>query len=289
MNPAAFTYHKVASLDEAIGLLESHGMEAKVLAGGHSLLPIMKLRLVEPEHLVDIGEIGELQGIEVAGGVLRIGALTTHRQLERDAHVATHAPLLAETAALVGDRQVRNRGTLGGALAHADAAADYPAAVLALDATMIARGPNGQRRIAATDFFVDLLTTSLEASEILTEIEIPMSAARAGANYQKLANQASGYAVVGVAAFIALGEDGRCTDIRVGITGAVPSARRAAATEAALRGQALEELTLTAAAGLAADGLDVLDDLHASAEYRGRVLVGLTRRALNAAVERARG
>jgi carbon-monoxide dehydrogenase medium subunit len=173
VNPAPFTYHKVGSLDEAIRLLGAHGADAKLLAGGHSLLPIMKLRLVEPEHLVDIDGVSELRGIELVGDRLRIGALTTHGQVERDPLVRRLAPLLAETAGQVGDRQVRNRGTIGGALAHADAAADYPAAILVLDATIVARGPAGERRIPSGDFFVDLLTTSLSPDEIVTAVEVP--------------------------------------------------------------------------------------------------------------------
>lgn len=287
MNPAAFTYHKVGSLDEAIGLLDAHGEDAKVLAGGHSLLPIMKLRLVEPDHLVDIDGVGELRGIDLAGDVLRIGALTTHRQLERDPLVGQHVPLLAETAAQVGDRQVRNRGTIGGALAHADAAADYPAAILALDATVVARGPAGERRIAAGDFFVDLLTTALAADEILTAIEVPVMTAGSGGSYQKLANQASGYALVGVAAMVMVDGTGRCVEARIGVTGALAAARRASETENLLRGKAADGAAIVAAAARAGEGLDLLDDLHASAEYRQRVLVGLTRRALTSAVERA--
>ncbi|MBA3414450.1 MAG: xanthine dehydrogenase family protein subunit M [Chloroflexia bacterium] len=288
MNPAPFTYHKVGSVDEAIGLLGAHGADAKVLAGGHSLLPIMKLRLVEPDHLVDIGGVGELRGIARSDDVLRIGALTTHHQLERDPLVGEHALLLAETAGLVGDRQVRNRGTIGGALAHADAAADYPATILALDATIVARGAAGERRIAAPDFFVDLLTTALEPDELLTAIEVPVLPVGSGGSYQKLANQASGYAVVGVAAVLVLDDAGRCAEARVGVTGAVAAGRRAAETENALRAQELSAAVLHAAAARVADGLDLLDDLHASAEYRRRVLVGLTLRALTSAAERAK-
>ena len=287
MNPAPFTYHKVGNLDEAIGLLGAHGADAKLLAGGHSLLPIMKLRLVEPEHLIDIDGLTELQGVEAAGDRLRIGAMTTHGQVERDPLVRQHAPLLAETAAHVGDRQVRNRGTIGGALAHADAAADYPAAVLALDATIVARGPSGERRIPSGEFFVDLLTTSLSADEIVTALEVPALPAGSGGSYQKLANQASGYALVGVAAVVTLDQANRCLEARVGVTGAIASAQRAVATEELLRGAMLDEGAIQAAAQQAAASLDLLDDLHASAEYRQRVLIGLTARALRTAVDRA--
>lgn len=291
MNPAAFEFHRASSVDEAIGLLREHGEGAKLLAGGHSLLPVMKLRLAEPAHLIDISHLGDegLRGVRVEGGTLRIGALTTHQQVESAPLLQARCPLLAETAGRVGDRQVRNRGTIGGALAHADAAADYPAAVLALEAEMVARGPRGERTIAAADFFAGFLTTALAADEVLIEIRVPASGPRTGASYQKLANQASGYALVGVAALISLNEDGTCGAVRVGITGAADTPRRATATEEALKGGMLDEATIGTAAERATDGLDPLDDLHAPADYRLRVTRGLTRRALLAAAERARG
>jgi len=290
MNPAVFEFHRATTVDEAIALLQQHGDGAKLLAGGHSLLPVMKLRLAEPSHLIDISRLADddLRGVRLDGDTLRIGALTTHQQLERDPLLRERCPLLAETAARVGDRQVRNRGTLGGALAHADAAADYPASVLALEADLVARGAGGERVIPVADFFVAFLTTSLAPDEVLTEIRVPAAGPRTGANYQKLANQASGYALVGVAAVVAVDEQGRCTKARVGITGVTDTARRALATEAALDGKTLDEATISAAAAQATDGLDPLDDLHAPADYRLRVTQGLTKRALLAAVERAR-
>jgi carbon-monoxide dehydrogenase medium subunit len=211
---------------EAVALLQRFGAEAKLLAGGHSLLPVMKLRLAEPGHLIDIGRIDELRGVRLDGDRLRIGALATHRELERDPTLRQHALVLAEAAAVVGDRQVRNRGTLGGALAHADAAADEPAAVLALDGELVAVGPNGERTVAAGDFFVDFLTTTLAPDEVLTEIRLPVAPPRTGMSYQKVANQASGYALVGVAAVVTLDESGRCAGARVAIT--APPPRRAA-------------------------------------------------------------
>jgi aerobic carbon-monoxide dehydrogenase medium subunit len=288
VNPAAFEYHRAGSVQEAIALLQGFGEGAKLLAGGHSLLPVMKLRLAEPRHLIDIGRVGELRGVRDDGDRVRIGALTTHHEIETDPILRRRCPLLPETAATIGDRQVRNRGTIGGALAHADAAADEPAAILALDADLVAQGPNGERTIAATDFFVDFLTTALAPDEVLTEVRVPAAAPRTGAGYQKLANQASGYAIVGVAAVVTLDVDGRCASARVGITGAAATARRATDVEEALRGAALDEATIRAASALAAEGLDPLDDLHASAEYRLQVTRGLTRRALLAAAERAR-
>src|SRR5918992_4979405 len=187
MNPSQFAYQRAESVDEAIALLQEHGEGAKLIAGGHSLLPIMKLRLAEPETLVDIGRIAELRGVRRDNGEIAIGALMTHHQIATDDQIRSTVPLLADTAATVGDRQVRNRGTIGGALAHADAAADYPAAILALEATIVARGPSGSREIAADDFFVDLLTTSLAPDEIVTEVRIPIDVDRVGVAYEKLA------------------------------------------------------------------------------------------------------
>lgn len=288
MNPATFEYHKAGSVPDAIALLQKHAEDGKLLAGGHSLLPTMKLRLAEPAHLIDITGLADLRGVREDGGTIRIGALTTHQAIETDETLKRLCPLLPETARVVGDRQVRNRGTIGGALAHADPAADYPAGILALDAAMVVQGPDGERTIAAGDFFVDLLTTSLAPDELLTEIRVPVSPAATGMSYQKLANQASGYATVGVAAVVTLGADGTCQSARIGITGAVPSAVRASATEQALQGKTLDEATVRAACDLAADGLDLMDDLHASADYRAQVTRGLARRAVTTALGRAR-
>jgi carbon-monoxide dehydrogenase medium subunit len=286
VNPTTFAYDRPSSLDEAISLLQEHGDSAKLLAGGHSLLPIMKLRLAEPERLIDIGRLAELRGIAQAADGIRLGALATHAEVASDPLVLEHAPLLAAAAARVGDRQVRNRGTLGGALAHADAAADYPAAILALEATIIARGPGGERQIPAPEFFVDFLTTALAPTDVLTAVIIPTATAGYGWSYQKLANQASGYAIVGVAALLSVDGHGRAQDVRIGITGAAPVAWRANAAEAALTGLALDEANVARAAALAVEGIDVLDDLHGSAEYRKRVTQGLTRRAILEAAQR---
>lgn len=287
MYPAPFEFHRAASVEDAIGLLQTYGDDAKLIAGGHSLLPVMKLRLAAPEHLIDISRIDSLRGVTDAGDHLVIGAMTTHQAIARDDLIRAHVPVLAETADLVGDRQVRNRGTIGGALAHADAAADYPAAILALEAELVATGPNGTRTIPAGEFFLDLLTTALEPNEVLTEIRIPKLPGRTGAIYQKLANQASGYAVAGVAAVITLGDDGTVASARIGVTGTGVSATRASAAEAALTGKAPDEATIKAAADLADQGIDPLSDLSASAEYRLAVTKGLARRAITKAVERA--
>ncbi|MFM9105279.1 MAG: FAD binding domain-containing protein [Chloroflexota bacterium] len=288
MHPTQFQYHRAASVDEAISLLDQFGPDAKILAGGHSLLPVMKLRLAEPSHLVDIGEIPSLRGIAAApGGGIRIGAMTTHEQIARDPLAIRHAPPLAQASAQVGDRQVRNRGTIGGAIAHADSAADQPAAILALDASIVAHGPSGERVIPAGDFFTGFLSTALDPDEIVVAIDIPALPARSGGSYLKLANQASGYAVVGVAAVVSLDGNGRCASARIGVTGAVTPAARARRAEEALAGQALDAAAISAAATLTSDGLDILADLHASAEYRRRVLAGLAGRALRAAASAA--
>ena len=288
MNPSQFAYQRAGSVDEAIALLQEHGDGAKLIAGGHSLLPIMKLRLAEPETLVDIAQIHELRGVRRADSEITIGALTTHHQIATDPQIRSAVPLLGDTAARVGDRQVRNRGTVGGALAHADAAADYPAAILALDATIVARGPRGERRIPAREFFLDFLTTALQPDEILTEVRIAVPAEGHGWSYQKLANQASGYAIVGVGVIAVLDGEGVCANARVGVTGTAAVPWRAEATETALRGQRLENGTVATAAELVDGGIDALDDLHGSAEYRRRVTLGLTRRAILEAVGRAR-
>ncbi|MGH2559447.1 MAG: FAD binding domain-containing protein [Thermomicrobiales bacterium] len=286
MNPAPFEYHKAGSVDEAIGLLQQFEGEAKLLAGGHSLLPAMKLRLAQPGHLIDLAGIAGLSGVRRDGNTIVVGALTTHHDVEHDETVRQTLPVLAEAAGVVGDRQVRNRGTIGGTLAHADPAADYPAAVLALDAEIAATGPSGSRTIPAGEFFVDFLTTSLEPEEVLTEIRIPVPAERSGTSYQKLANQASGFAMVGIAAVVTLGADGSCQDVRIGITGAGSHAVRATAVEDALRGSALDDAAIQAAAEHAGEGVDFLDDIHGSAEYRRRVTIGLTQRAIRTAVDR---
>jgi aerobic carbon-monoxide dehydrogenase medium subunit len=286
--PASFEYHKADSVEGAISLLQELGDQAKLIAGGHSLLPIMKLRLAQPAHLIDLGPISSLRGVSANSSVIRIGAMTTHKQIATDPSIRQQCPVLAEAAASIGDVQVRNRGTIGGALAHADAAADYPAAILALEAEIVAQGPNGERTIPASEFFVGFLTTSLAPDEILTEIHVPSLPYKTGASYQKLANQASGYALTGIAAIITVGDDGRCSQAKIGITGAGDTAVRASGVEQALIGSSLDEAAIRAAAEHAGDGIDFLADIHASADYRRSVTIGLTRRAIATAADRAR-
>lgn len=278
MFPSQFEYHRPGSVQEAVQLLAGNP-DAKLLAGGHSLLPAMKLRLAMPAALVDIGRIPGLSGIETNGGV-RIGALTTYGQLLDAAELRELLPIIAETANVVGDPAVRARGTLGGSLAHADPAADFPAVVLALEAQVKAVGPQGERTIAADDLFVDLLTTSLQPEEVLTEISIPAPSGKTGMAYEKFAHPASGYAVVGIAAVVTVAGDGNVSTARVAVTGATSKATRATGAEQALIGQPLNDQTIAAAAQAAPTGLDVNGDLFASEDYRRHLVSVLTERAL---------
>lgn len=288
MHPYPFTYHRPTSIDDALALLGQFGDSGKVLAGGHSLLPVMKLRLAQPEHLIDITGLADLTGVRLEGDKVIIGALVAHHELETDPILATSAGLLPEIAHVVGDQQVRNRGTFGGALAHADPAADYPAGVLALDAEIVARGPNGERTIPIDEFFLGFLTTALEPEEILTTVRVPALAPDTGFRYEKLANPASGYAIVGVAAVVTLAADGSIGAARIGITGAGDTAYRPRAVEDALIGSAPTGESVKGAAESAVDGIELLSDIHAPADYRARVTKNLVRRAVLKAVERAR-
>jgi aerobic carbon-monoxide dehydrogenase medium subunit len=286
MIPKPFEYHAARDLAEATRLIAQFGAEGKVLAGGHSLIPLMKLRLAAPQHLVDLGRIAELSYIRQDGARIQIGALTTHFQVESSKLLEEKCPLLPETAREIGDVQVRNRGTIGGSLAHADPAADYPAAIAALGAEMQAVSTRGERWIPAAEFFVDLLTTALEPDEILGAVRVPALPARAGDAYVKLPHPASGFAVVGVAARVVLDEKGSVEDLSVGITGVGPKAYRAAAVEDALRGKKPSAKGLREACARAAEGVEVNSDLYASADYRRHLVAVYTRRALEKAVSR---
>lgn len=287
MIPAAFEYFRPQSVREAIGLLEKHGDDAKLLAGGHSLLPIMKLRLAQPKIIVDIGRINGLDGIKADGQQVAIGALVTHDAIEHSAVLKEKCPLLPETATVIGDLQVRNRGTIGGSLAHADPAADYPAAILALDSEIVAAGPKGSRTIPAGQFFVEMLTTALQPNEIITEVRVPALPRGTGTAYMKHAHPASGYAVVGVAAVVAV-SGGKIQRAAVGITGVTGKAYRATAVEKALTGGAADEAAVAKAAAHAADGVDAQGDLYASAEFRKHLATVYTKRAVLAAAARAK-
>ncbi|OGG56886.1 MAG: carbon monoxide dehydrogenase [Candidatus Handelsmanbacteria bacterium RIFCSPLOWO2_12_FULL_64_10] len=288
MIPSAFDYYAPKTLARAAALLKQHRRkDARLLAGGHSLLPLMKLRLAAPGVVIDLGRIPGLNAIQESKGKVSIGAMATHYEIESSDLLRQRCPLLPETAGAIGDAQVRNRGTLGGSLAHADPASDWPAAILALDAELEVQGPSRRRTIKAVSFFVDLLTTALRPSEILTRVRVPVAPERSGSAYVKMRQAASGFAIVGVAAQVTLDPDGRCAAVAVGVTGASKMAFRASATEEALRGKRPGEAAIRAAARLAAEGIDEFqEDIHASADYRKHLTQVLTRRALTKAVER---
>lgn len=289
MIPAAFEYVAPKTLEEALRLVERHGDEAKILAGGHSLLPLMKLRLAQPRYVIDIGRLRGMSYIREENGRIAIGALTTHADVAASDLLRAKCMLLAETAAEIGDVQVRNRGTLGGSLAHADPAADYPAAILALDAEIVIASTAGARTMAARDFFVDMLTTALRPGEILSQVRIAPNPPNTGAAYEKLAQPASGFAIVGVAARITASKAGKIEAASIGITGLGPKAYRAESVEKALRGKAGSLKLFGDAARAAADGIEPLSDLHASRDYRREMAIVYTRRALARAFDRARG
>lgn len=288
MNPAGFDYYRAKSVDEAHRLLKAHP-GAKLLAGGHSLLPLMKLRLSRPPAVVDIGKVAELSGITLKGDTLRIGALTTHAELASSADVRKAAPALAEAAAMVGDQAVRNRGTIGGNLAHADPASDLPTVLVAADARLVAIGPGGERTIEAGKFFKGLMETALADEELLTAVLVPAVKAGEGTAYAKFSHPASRYAVIGAAAFVTV-RDGTCQSARVAVGGLVPRATRASSVESALAGQKLSvEAIEKAAAKVGGDlGGDVLGDIYASADYRRAMAAVFVRRAIAAAADRAR-
>jgi carbon-monoxide dehydrogenase medium subunit len=290
MFPTEFVYYAPSTVDEALQLLAGGDGSVKVLAGGQSLLPLMKLRLASPATLVDLGRIPELRGIREEGAAVVVGATTTYRDVLDSAVAARRLPLLVEAVRQVGDMQVRTRGTIGGSLAHADPANDVPAVALALGAELSASGANGSRTIRAGDFFVDALTTALAEDEVLTAIRFTATdTPRTGTAYAKHAHPASGYAVVAAAAVVRLAEDGTCQEARVAITGAGTHAIRATAVEQALAGKPLDAATLASATASAAQGLDLLADTYASAAYRAHLAGVLARRALATAAERARG
>jgi aerobic carbon-monoxide dehydrogenase medium subunit len=285
----SFEYHAPKSLSEAVRLVAQFGSDGKVLAGGHSLIPLMKLRLASPKHLVDLGRVAELAYIREDGDKIQIGAMTSHFRIESSDLLRSKCPLLAETAREIGDAQVRNKGTIGGSLAHSDPAGDWPAAILALDAEIQAVSSRGERWVPAREFFVDLLATALKGDEILTAIRVPALPAGAGDAYLKLHHPASGFAVVGVAARVALGGKGSIERAAVGVTGVGPKAYRATAVENALAGKSPTAKRLEEASAHAADGIEANSDLYASAEYRAHLAVVYTRRAIEGALERAAG
>ena len=279
MIPAKFDYVRPATLAEAISALADGGEDAKVIAGGQSLLPLLRLRLAYPDLLVDVGDIAELRGVSDQGAALRIGARTTHYDIIGDPLIAAHCGLLAEAAGTVADPAVRHRGTLGGSLAHGDPAGDLPAVILALDATLTARGPGGEREISAADFFVDYLTTALQPGEILTAITVPKLGEGWGFRYEKFHRTAQSWATVGVAA-LARRSNGTVAEARIGLTNMGPVPVRATAAESAAAGAQAGRDALRAAAASADEGTDPPADLHGAPDYRRHLARVLTGRAL---------
>ncbi|HEV7807254.1 MAG TPA: xanthine dehydrogenase family protein subunit M [Solirubrobacteraceae bacterium] len=277
MIAAEFDYAVAESVDDAIRLLAEGGADAKLLAGGHSLLPLMKLRFTSPSLLVDMRRIDELRGVQVGDDFFRIGAMTRHADLQADRSLG----LIAEAASHIADQQVRNRGTIGGSLANGDAAADLPAVLLAYGGSVTVRGADGERVIEAQDLFQGYLTTTIEDGEVLTEVRLP-SMAGYGFGYEKFNRRTEDWAMVGVCALVKAA-DGVCEDVRIGLTHMASTPLRASAAEDALRGRPLDAAHIAAAAELAAEGTDPLGDLNATPDYKRHLARVLTRRALTTA------
>ena len=287
MYSANFDYHRARSLSDAQQLLAAHP-GAKLLAGGHSLIPLMKLRLAAPPALIDIGRIPELRGISRTGDTIRIGALTTHAEIAASVELQKSAAALSEAAGLVGDPAVRSRGTIGGNIAHADPASDLPTVLVALDARIVAIGPKGERTMAADGFFTGIMSTALADDEVVTAIVVPASARGQGSAYVKFRHPASRYAVIGVAAAVTVAKNA-CSGARVALGGLLPAASRAKAVEKALTGKPLDTASIAAAAAaVGADlGDEVTGDIFASAAYRKAVAPVYVKRAIAAAAARA--
>ncbi|MGE5217966.1 MAG: FAD binding domain-containing protein [Chloroflexota bacterium] len=289
MFPAKFGYVAARSIEEALELMIKHGEDGKLLAGGHSLIPAMKFRLQSPRMLIDLGTVPGLRGVRVDANQLVIGALTVHADVASSDLVRRHVPGLSDAASVIGDMQVRNRGTIGGSIAHADPAADLPVVLTALNASFIAHSPSGARTIEVDDFFIDFYTTALNANEILTEIRVPIPSSETGTAYAKLPHPASGYVVVSAGAMIARQASGTCVSARVAIGGLGSGPLRAISTEMELQGKPLTSQIVAAAATKAAEETDPVEDSYASAEYKQHVATVYARKAIEAAVERAKG
>ena len=281
MHPANFDYHRASSIDEAESLWKENS-DASFLAGGHSLIPAMKLRLSDPGTLVDISGIDDLKGISRDGDTIRIGALTTHREVESSDVVKDGCSALSEAAGMIGDPQVRNRGTIGGNVAHADPASDYPGILMALGATIV----TSSRSIVVDDFFTGLFETALNDGEVITEIQVPAIGASSGAAYTKFFNPSSRYAVVGVGALVSK-SNGSCSSCRIGVTGAADHAFRASVAEETLQGSDLGDDAVAASAAKVSDGQEMLSDLSASANYRTHLCGVMAKRAIVEAASRA--
>jgi carbon-monoxide dehydrogenase medium subunit len=288
MYPPKFDYHRPSSVQEAVSLLQQNP-EAKVLAGGHSLIPLMKMRLAAPAAVVDIGRIPELKGIEDRGDSLVIGAATTYHEIETSDLVKSKCSLLAEAASHIGDRQVRHRGTIGGNLTHADPASDLPATALALGATLHIAGPGGSRSVKAADFFLDLMTTDVHPDEILTAVEVPVLGGNTGSCYLKFEHPASGYAICGAAALVTLNSDGSCASARLCFNGVAARPQDASAVTGALVGTSLDDAAIDQAVDSHLAITDPMGDMFASEEYRLELAKAYGKQALKTARDRARG
>ena len=286
MKPAAFEYAAPTSLGDALEMLASGGPEARLLAGGQSLVPMMNFRLARPRLLIDLNGVASLDGIAAADGHCRIGAMTRQRAIENSDVVRRRAPLLHEATTHVAHLPIRSRGTIGGSLANADPAAEYPAAAIALDCTMVARSARGERRIAAADFFLDVFSTALDADEILTQILVPDMPPASGSAFAEIARRRGDFALAGVAARITL-DGGAAADVRLAACGVGAAAVRLRQAEAAIRGGGTGADAVEAAAAAAAGEVEPETDIHASAAYRRRLTAAMTRRALAAAIARA--
>lgn len=286
MIPAPFEYDAPATLDEAIALLEKHGDEAKILAGGHSLIPMMKLRFASPEHLIDINNIPGLSYIKEEDGYLKIGAMTRESELEESELIRSTYPIFTDASKLIADPQVRNMGTIGGNIAHGDAANDHPAVMLALRAEVIATGPGGQRAIPIDEFFFGFYMTALQPNEILTEIRIPSLSAGSGTAYHKLERKVGDYATAGVAVSISVDADGVCQSAGIGLTNVNATPLRAARSEEALIGKKLTEETIAAAAQAASEDCNPSADLRGDVEYKRSMVRVLVKRMINKAMDR---
>ena len=287
MIPPAFEYLRPKTLPEAVAMLQQHGDDAKILSGGQSLIPMMKLRLARPSHLIDINRVSGLSYVKEEGGFLKIGGLTREAELEASSVVRAKYPLLMDTATVIADPQVRNMATVGGNLAHGDPANDHPATMLAMGAQVVATGAKGERVIAIDDFFVSLFTTALEHDEILTEIRIPIPPAHSGGAYFKLERKVGDFATAATAVQVTLDDKGTIQKIGIGLTNAGPTPLRAKSAEDALRGKKADAALINQASQLAMDSADPSADLRGPAEYKKGLIKELTKRALTRALERA--
>ncbi len=288
MKPPPFEYDDPRTLPEALSLLAEHGEDAKVLAGGQSLVPLLNFRLARPDRLIDINGVEELDYLRLEDGTLRIGAMTRHAALEQSAEVSSHVPLLTEAVRFVGHVQIRNRGTVGGSVAHADPAAELPVAFAALDARFHARSTEGARALSAGELFVTHLTTSLRPDELLTEIEVPVPPPHTGSAFVEFARRHGDFALGGAAALVALAADGSCERVAVALLSAAPTPLRARDAESFLHGQAIDERTAVEAAARAVADIRPAGDIHGSSEYRRGLVAAMVRRALLRAAERAK-